>query len=200
MIRHLLSLLVIGSLIVPNVFAQTATDGAKNIRDAVKDKVAEELANIKKAVAKRSFVGTVTDKATLSFTLTNVKDQARTVNVNTETTIKLPGSKDGALEDIKKNDFVIAMGDVDSQNVMTAKRVLVISKPAVDKRKVLFGTVTETGVGKFTLENVKKETWTIKFTSDTKKPKTVSKDDKVIVVGTTSSTENTLTAKVVKAI
>src|SRR3989344_824193 len=118
--------------IVPTVFAQTATEGAKNIRDAVKEKVAEELANIKKAVAKRSFVGTVTEKTTLSFTLKNVQDESRTINLNTETVIKLPASKDGTIDDIKKDNFVIAMGDVDSQNVMTAKRVLVISKPVAD--------------------------------------------------------------------
>ena len=82
---------------------------------------------------------------------------------------------------------------------MTAKRVLVISKPVADKRKVMFGTVVKTSVGSFVVENLKKESWTIKFNSDTKKPKTISEGDKIIVIGTTSSAENTLTAKIVKA-
>lgn len=169
------------------------------IRDAVKEKVAEELATIKQGVAKKAFVGTITAKSDLSLTITNLNNQSRTANLTTDATI-LSGGKEVTIKTIKDNDFVIAMGEVNSQNVMTIKRLLVITKPSTDKRQVVWAKVTKITSTTLTAEDLKANQWTIKLTSDTKKPKSLKEGDKVIIVGTTDKGDNALIGKIVRQI
>ncbi len=166
--------------------APTATDSA--IRQAVKDQVAA----IKTAVAKRAYVGPISAKSEASITITNMANLARTAVVAGDATIKLIGGKEGTFADLKVGDFVIAMGDVDSQGTLAAKRLLVIAKPTPDKRQILSGRVTDTTTASFTLETTKKETWTVKSA----KVKDLKVGGRVAVVGT-SPTAGNLTAKLV---
>jgi co-chaperonin GroES (HSP10) len=192
--------------LVTGAKAQTpATQSAQQIRDAVQKKVQEQLANIKQAVSKKGFVGNITSKTDAGFVLTNLKNQSRTVNVAADGTIKLLNGKEGTLSDLKTNDFVLAMGDVDSQNKMTAKRLLVLKASEPDKRNAEFGTVTKTSTSTITIENLKKETWTLKTSSTTAvttvtsgkvakaKLADVTTGDKIVIVGTPATGQNTLT-------
>ncbi len=196
-ISHLLSFVVIGSLVVSVVAAQSPSPTASssgNIRDAVKQKVSEELANIKQAVAKRAYVGTISAKSDLTLTITNLKNQSRTATVTTDTTIKLTGGKDGTPADLKVGDFIIAMGDVDSNGVLTTKRLLVIAQPEADNRDSVFVTVTKVSASSLTGENLKKEVWTIKLTSAAKAAD-VKVGSKLVAVGTVSA--STLSASII---
>lgn len=196
-ISHLLAFVVIGSLVVSVVVAQSPSPTASssgNIRDAVKQKVSEELANIKQAVAKRAYVGTISAKSELTLTITNLKNQSRTATVTTDTTIKLTGGKDGTPADLKVGDFIIAMGDVDSNGVLTTKRLLVIAQPETDNRDSVFLTITKVSASALTGENLKKETWTIKLTSAAKATD-VKVGSKIVAVGTVSA--STLSANLI---
>jgi len=82
------------------------------------------------------------------------------------------------------------MGDVDTYGIMTAKRVLIIDKPTADNRKVITGTVTKATSSQISLDTIKKESWTIKNSLDTK----VVVGDKIMVIGKLSLGTNTLTA------
>lgn len=180
------------------VYAQTASPSANPIRDAVNEKVQQEVDQIKKAVAKRGYVGTITAKSDASLTLTNLKSQPRTIIVTADSTIKLSGGKDGTPADIKVGDSLIAMGDVDSANVMTAKRIVIVPKPVPDTRQAVFVTVTKTTVAALTVENLKKETLTIKLNTDTKyTAKTKATDlvigSKLVIVARPTSTASILT-------
>jgi hypothetical protein len=187
---------------VTTVGAQSPTT---SIRDAVQQQVQQELANIKQAVSKKAFVGIITTKTEANITLTNLKNQSRTIIVAPDATIRLTGSKEGTVADLKVNDFSLVMGDVDGQNKMTAKRILVITQSAQDKRQSVFGTVTKTG-STLTFTNTKNETWTARTATSTgitkvvdgKSTKAVAADikigSKIVVLGTTGTTANTLTA------
>ena len=88
------------------------------------------------------------------------------------------------------------MGDADGTGTLTAKRILVIAKPAEDKRRAIFGVVTKVTSSTITLKD-----WTVKLSSTTKYTgKTKASDIKVgaklIIVGTVTSDKN-LTAKLV---
>ncbi|MDO8487949.1 MAG: DUF5666 domain-containing protein [bacterium] len=176
-----------------------------SIRDAVKEQVAQELAEIKQAVAKKAYVGSITTIDNLNLTITNLKNQSRTATVTTDTAIKLTGGKDGTSADLKVGLFVIAMGDVDSNGTMTAKRLLVISQPAEDKRQAIFATVTKASASTLTVEDLKKASWTIKLSSTTKyvgNTKTVADieiGNKIVAVGTVTA-ENSLTAAIVNLV
>ena len=188
-------------LFAARINAQTSTPSANPIRDAVKEKVQQELDQIKKAVAKRGFVGTITAKSDSTLTLTNLKSQSRTIAVPADTTIKLSGGKEGTFADLKVGNFILVMGDVDSDNAMTAKRLLVLAKPDPEKRKAVLGTVTKTSSSSLSITTATGDTLTVKLTSATDyTPKTklanITVGDKVVVVGT-STDSTTLSALLV---
>ena len=96
---------VITGCLVFGVFAwpvsgQTVTPGS-TIRDSVKTKVDEQLAQIQKAVAKKAFLGEITVKSDAQLTLTTFSGQTRSVTVSLDTVIKLAGNKDGTPADLK---------------------------------------------------------------------------------------------------
>jgi len=188
------------SLITPvGSFAQDATQGATQLRDSVKQKVTEELTQIKKVLTKKGFIGTVTSYSDGVITLTNLKNQTRTITITADTTIKLISNKEGTPADIKVNDFVIAMGDADAQNNMTLKRILVLSKPNEDRREFYSGTITKASISSITIKTATEER-VLKINSATKyTPKGTDSGDleanaKVLVVTIPSSTGTDRTA------
>jgi hypothetical protein len=169
MIKYIFTLFAIGyMLLASSAIAQTATEGASPLRDSVKQKVAEQLAEIKKSQTKKAFLGTITTKAEASLALSTVFKETRTVLVSTDTLIKLKSGKDGTLGDLKVGDFVLVMGDADGQNTLTAKRLLIVPAPLEEKRISVFGTVSKKSASSVTLTNLAKEELTLKINSSTK--------------------------------
>lgn len=197
--KILLSIGIWSLVIAVPVLAQSASPSANPIRDAVKEKVNAELDQIKKNVAKRAFVGNVTAKSDSTLTLTNLKNQPRTITVTADSVIKLTGGKDGTPADLNAGDWLIAMGETDSQNIMTAKRVVVIPKATPENRIPFFATVTKVTSSSLTAENIKKEEVTIKLTSDTdytgkSKFSDLAVGSKIIVISRAGTTTNSFTA------
>ncbi len=157
-------LLVLG---YSSVIAQTSTDSS-SLRDTVKQKVAEELSQIKKAITKKAYLGSITSKADITLTINNYFNQSRSVVVNTDTVIKLASGRDGTLKDLTVGNFILPMGDADSQNTLTAKRLLVITQPPEDKRQLVYGKVTAATTSTLTVETLDKTVFTTKLTSETK--------------------------------
>lgn len=167
--KRLISLTFLFFIILPlSARAQTATDGASQLRDSVKQKVDEELSQIKKAVSKKGFLGSITAKNEASLTLLTYQNQTRTVQVGVDSTIKLQNGRDATLADLKIGDYVLAMGDADSQNTLTSSRLLVVPAPVRDSRTSVFATVTKKTVSGMTVSNSNNETSDIKLMSATK--------------------------------
>jgi hypothetical protein len=187
---------VLGLVIAP-IAAAEATPSSE-IRDAVKAKVAAEVATIKNTILKRAYVGAIGTKTETGFDLTNLKKETRNVVVTAETTIK-KGSTELTFKDLKSGDFVIAMGDADAKSTMTAKRILVIDRGVEDKRKTMIFTITKTGTTSLGVENLKKETWSVRLSTDTQytsktKLASLAVGDKIAVIGTTASIPSTFNA------
>lgn len=206
-IKSIMIMGTVSMVLAGAIAAQSPT--SSDIRDAVQKKVQEELANIKQAVAKRGFVGVITAKSETGITLTNLKKQSRTAMVSADATVRLDGGKDGTLTDLKVDDFVLAMGDVDSENKMTVKRLLVLKAPTTETRKIISGSITKVSTTAITVENNKKEAWTIKTSSTTAvssvdegkivkgKLTDLEVGNKVVVLGATATGQNTLTGMIV---
>ncbi|KKT77136.1 MAG: hypothetical protein UW73_C0027G0008 [Microgenomates group bacterium GW2011_GWB1_44_8] len=193
--------MILTLLLTASLLAQTPSSTGSAIRDAVK----EQVAAIKTAVAKRAFVGTISAKADATITVTNLKNESKTAVITGDTVIRLTGGKDGTFADLKVGDFVIAMGDVDSQGTLTTKRLLVIAKPTADKRRALTGRVTDTSSSSLTIETLKKEIITIKVTSDTtitnkNKLSETKVGSRIVAVGLPTLAESTFTAKLLHLI
>lgn len=119
--------------------------------------------------------------------------------VSGDTTIKLLNGSEGTIADLKTNDFILVMGNVDSQNKMTASRLLVIKQPETDKRDTKFGAVTKVtsstlNIGDLTIKVSSTTDYTT--TADGKVTKGKLADIKVgsKIVATGSVTTTTLTA------
>lgn len=183
------------------VSAQSPSPTGTSIRDSIKQQVTEELKEIKQAVSKRAWLGTITSKTETGFVMTTHLGQTKNVTITTDTTIRLTGSKDGTLTDLKVNDYILVMGNVDGAGNMTAIRLLVVTKPNEDKRKTIMGTVTAVTTSSLTLETISKESWTVKLSSAVKYNDKVKSTDikvgaKIIVLGTTTGATG-MTAKFV---
>ncbi len=126
-------------------FAQTASDSADQLRNSVKQKVSEELAQIKQDISKKAFVGSISSKTEATVNLVNYAGQNRSALVTTDTAIKLKDNSDGTPADLKTGDYILVMGDVDGSGNMTAKRLLVIASPPAEKRQAVWGMVTSIG-------------------------------------------------------
>lgn len=164
---HIVAAFLVFSLLKTGlVSAETSTESAQNLRDSVKQKVEEELSQIKKAVSKKAFLGTITSKSEATVTLNNYRNESRQALVTTDSTIKLKNNRDGTLKDLSVGDYILVMGDVDSQNTMTAKRLLVIAPPPADTHKFTFGKITAIG-STITFETPSKETLVAKLSSST---------------------------------
>ncbi len=186
-----------------HILAQ-ATPSSTTIQDSVKQKVAEELAQIKQNVAKKGFAGTITAKSDATLTLNTLLNEQRTVTVLADSVIKLASNKDGTPNDLKVGDLVLVMGSVDSQNTMTAKRLLVVSKPTEDRRLTLAGTVSALSSGTLTVTPFSsgKSPQNIKLNSDTKYTKKSKLSDlkigtKIVIITTSSGGFSTPTAKTI---
>lgn len=165
-------------------FAQTASPSASpSILNSVKEKVAAEIDQIKKSSTKKAYVGSIATKTDTGLTMANLNNQSRTVNISGDVTIKLLGGREGVLADLKVGDFLIAMGDADGAGVLTAKRILVITKPTdEDTRKVVTGTVTKSSSSSITIDTTAyKVTSTTKFTGKNDITDIV-KDVKVVMI------------------
>ncbi len=175
--------MILSLLLTTVLIAQTPSSSPSAIRDAVKEKVAQELNQIKNAVTKKAYVGSIATKTDTGITIANLKNQPRTINVSADATIRLVAGKEGTLADLKVGDFLIAMGDADGAGVLTAKRILVITKPVdEDTRKIITGTVTKSSSTSITIDTTAyKVTSATKFTGKNDITDII-KDSKVVLV------------------
>ncbi len=150
----------------------------QEIRQAIKDKLTE----IKDKIEKKAYVGTILEITDSTLSLTNFRGKRR-VRLSAETTIIGGNKKEVTIKDLAVEDKVIAMGEVDANGTLEAKRVIVVPKPLTPpiKRLIFYGTVTEINskTSTITLTNIKNLDQTLAITVD-KNTKFVNlKDTKV---------------------
>jgi len=181
----------------------------QEIRQLVREKVQEKLAEIKNRQEKRAYVGKISAIENTTITLESKKG-AKKVLVNEETTIVGALRKTLKLADLKVGDAIIAMGTIGEDGAMTAKRIVVIPQsltaPTSPKiRRAVFGRVKEIDrVNQIlTLVHPKKEqvTFRIKVPKDPKAPKVdfsqIAVGDRLVAVGTWDEAGQILTAKII---
>ncbi len=117
----------------------TEDEKVKEIRDAIKEKVNE----IKEKIEKRAYVGIISQITDATITLDNFRGKQR---VRLISTTKIVGTAKNEIKakDLALEDKVIAMGDLAENEILEAKRVLVIPKPKTTplKRTLYIGTIT----------------------------------------------------------
>lgn len=181
--------------------AQTTSPTPASLRDSVKQRVDEELDQIKQTVSQKAYLGAVASKTDGNLNLTTYFKHSRTALLTADATIKLATGRDGTPADIKVDDYLLAMGDADGQGTLTIKRLLVVPPPQPDDRLVLFGTVSQPTSGSLTLTPPNAKDYTVKLQTATKyvgdtTASDLKADSKIIVIGTSTS-DSQLTARLI---
>lgn len=133
------------SLFVNPAFAAESSPSS-SIREkleALKREVASKAALLKKEVTKKlnnkAYFGVVNIKDGEKLTIKK-GDLSKSIQTN-EYTIFESKSKKTGLKDIVKDDFIVALGDVDDSNVLTAKKIVKLTKNPIVKRETIWGQV-----------------------------------------------------------
>lgn len=117
----------------------------KELRDSLKAKAIQEIVDqIKEKIEKRAYVGVIEQITDQSLTLTNFRGKKR-VRITETTKIINASKKEIAFKDLAVEDKIIALGTMADNEILEAKRVIVIPKPssAPTKRLVFYGKISE---------------------------------------------------------
>lgn len=110
----------------------------KVLQEEIASKAAKFKEEIKKKLQNKAFVGFVKSKSKNTLTLAT-KSGVKMVTVNDFTSFEGKGIKN--LSHLKSDDFLAALGDVDDNDVLTAKKIVKLSPPPKTTTTVLFGKV-----------------------------------------------------------
>ncbi|MBM3209393.1 hypothetical protein FJZ40_03825 [Candidatus Shapirobacteria bacterium] len=205
-----------GTLSVPT---GSLKEKVQEIRQLVKEKVQERIEEIKKNGTRRAYVGQIATINSTEGTLTvDTKKGTRSVTTNEETKIVDAKRQPVEFSSLKVDDLIIAMGIVNEEDVMTAKRIVVMAKPKTPppNRRAIHGQVTQIKSAEKTVTITrlpKKDlNYTIKATNETKITKKVdgkvqkvefakiTVGDWLMAVGTWDEKKSILTAKIIHVV
>lgn len=188
-----------------------------NIREEIKERVKERIEQIQTEFKKRAFWGTLKEISNSTLVLKTPRGEKR-VKTTEETKFVGPGQKQIKFQDLEIGNFIIAMGFWQENGTLTAKRVIVLSKPPKPtiKRQAVYGKVVDVSKEEklLSLTNLIKNdiTYEVGATGATIITKMVegkikkmdfsaiSLGDRVVAVGVKEEESETLTAKLIHVI
>lgn len=186
----------------------------KEIRDQVKEKVREKIQEVQQG-AKRAYAGKITQISESVITISGNSGE-RSIETSTDTKIIGKNNKAIELKDLQVGQFIIAMGYVKDQNILDARRIVVVNQPKPPTIEVAVGKVTDISAEEklLTVRSEKKGlVYTIEVTNKTKITKKldtkvttakfsdIKKDDRVVCIGTpTQNEEKIIEAKLIHVI
>ena len=118
-------------------FAQEATDPAEKIRQEVTRIVQDQ----EEPEQKKAFSGEITDIFNKTIVL-ETRDGKKTVKVEQKGLI-ISNNKEIDFEDLEIGSWVIAMGYLTETELLSAKRIVVSTKPDKQEKEALMGTIIE---------------------------------------------------------
>jgi hypothetical protein len=115
----------------------------KEIRDTVKEKVKEKIQEIKDRVEKKGYAGILMEMTDSTLALETLTGE-RLITVDKEAKIIGANKKEVKLKDLEIDQRLICMGSLDENNILVAKRIVVVPKPAKTppKKEAFFGRIT----------------------------------------------------------
>ena len=113
-------------------YAAESTPSAetKSKLEELKQEIASKAAAlnniINKKITKKAYVGIVKTKSNSTITLDS-KNGSRTINITQDTIFESQKSKKYSQKLMSKKDYIAALGDVDENQVLTAKKLMLLS-------------------------------------------------------------------------
>lgn len=142
--------ITVGFLIPLKLKAQETTPTAsptldpktKGVRDAVKEKIEEKLGEILSKQKKRGWIGIITDVSATGFKM-KVNEETRTATLSDQATIINKNRQQIKFKDLAVDQRIIAMGYVQIDETLDARRIVLIGEREPRKTESIFGTIKE---------------------------------------------------------
>lgn len=147
------------SLFLRQAYAQQPSSPSSTLVDkinALKQEIASKAANLKNEVSKKlqnkAYPGFISDISDTQIKLGDGKKVL--INEYTQFWNKLTNKKRGALDvkELKVNDYIVALGDVDEKNELKAKLLVKTQALASDSSKLVWGVIQSVNGGQITLK------------------------------------------------
>lgn len=128
--------------------AEPVDEKVSEIRQAIKDKVNQ----IKEKVEKKAYVGEIIEVTDSVIAINNFRGKQR-IRIGNETIIVDSNRKEIKNKELEVEEKIIAMGTVSDNDILDAKRIVVVAKPKTlpAKKLVVFGTVSAVDTKKLLL-------------------------------------------------
>lgn len=151
--KKIFSIIVLGTclaLFVPlHLKAQEAEtsptvdpEDVKGIREEVEKKARDLLEDIVNKKEKRGWIGTITELSATGFKMQS-NEETRTSTISDQATIINQNREQINFDELTTNQRVIAMGYVQVDGTLDARRIVVIEEHEPREAKAIFGTITE---------------------------------------------------------
>ncbi|MGB9911034.1 MAG: DUF5666 domain-containing protein [Microgenomates group bacterium] len=185
------------------------------IREVVKERVQERIQLIRKARGYQGEIVQINEELS-TITLKIKNNRLLEVKVTEETKIVGLKRENLKLTDLKVGNWIIAMGYLNEEGILEAKRIVVINKPKLHTRTAVMGKITDLSTEEklITLKTLaKNEVYLVTVTDETKITKKITTrvqsinysdlqiGDRIVVVGIPKENgEKTITAKIIHVI
>lgn len=122
--------------------AGSIEEKVKEIRETVKEKVQEKIQEIKDRVEKKGYVGILKEMTDSTLTLETLSGE-KLITVDKEAKIIGANKKDIKLKDLEIDQKLICMGTLDENNILVAKRIVVVPLPTkpLPKKNAFIGRI-----------------------------------------------------------
>ncbi len=128
----------------PSVQISSPSAEIKEKLQVLKDEIASKASQLKAEVSRKlqnkAYVGFVKLKSDDSITLA-LKEGTKIINVTTFTLYTIPTIKKASLKNLEADDYIAALGDVDDNGILTAKKIVLTAPPQEEEKQILFGTI-----------------------------------------------------------
>lgn len=148
----------------PATLSAEIKEKLKVLQEEIASKAAELKQDIGKKLQNRVYFGQITSKGDNSFVLTT-KNGTKNVTVNEFS--EYIGKSKVSWKLLTTQDYIAALGDIDDNDVITAKRVVKIIPPKDNQKKIIFGQIVSTNDKSTTIQTQDNQTFNLVFDEDT---------------------------------
>jgi len=143
LITILIALFFAPLIIAQETGEESTISGEKieDIRKEIQKKVEEKLSQITDNVKKRAWIGEIEEKTETNLKLKSRDGETRTVTISDEVKVINNKRKEIKFEDLKTGQRIIAMGYLQVDTSLEAKRIVIIPETKERERRVVFGTI-----------------------------------------------------------
>ena len=167
----------------------------KKLQDEIASKASQFQKEITQKLQNRAYAGSIQSKSATSLTMAT-DSGPKIITLNQDT---IYSSKNGKFspKTLAEQDYIIALGDIDDNGVLTAKKV--IKSLPLDKRQIISGTIYSINPTQITITSGKQNT-NISLTSTTYKNLKVGQLVSVVVTDSSDPSASKPEARFIQAI